>query len=185
MPSRRRFLTAAGLFATTGVSGCLTATGISNIGFLSYKGIEVTWEFQGQRMGADLCWVWSDGQERIFGWVAEEYQELVRSPTDIRVTRSTAERLRRDFSDVRFKLGFSRLDATDYELLKSDWYHAHASRDDFNHIQFGDQAEIVFRSPRVYVINQYPSAQGNPDDWEQELGTMNFSELYKDRGVPI
>ncbi|WP_255635173.1 hypothetical protein [Haloprofundus salinisoli] len=43
----------------------------------------------------------------------------------------------------------------------------------------------MFRSPRVYVINQYPSAQGNPDDWEQELGTMNFSELYKDRGVPI
>jgi hypothetical protein len=167
------------------MSGCLTTAGLAETGFLSYKGIGVTWKSHGQYMSADVCWAWSDGETRIFGWVAEEYDELVESPTDIRVTRASYERLRRDFVDVTLRLGFSRRGATDHELLEGNWHKARVSRKDFNRVQFGDQVEVIFRFPRVHVVDTYHNAQGDPDEWKQELKSMDFSEMYKDRGVPI
>ena len=185
MPSRRRFLTAAGLVGTTGLSGCLTRLGVAETGFLSYKGVNVTWLSHGRPMSADLCWVWSDGNERIFGWVAEEYPTIVASPLDIHLSEETYGLLTDDFENVSVKLGFTRPENTDYELLEGDWYMASTSRRHFNRVQFGDRAEIVFRFPRVHLIDVYDGAQGDPNRWESELNTMDFSEMYRDRGVPI
>ena len=184
MVSRRQFLSAVGLVGSAGLSGCLTRAGVAETGFLSYKGIEVTWESRGRPVSADLLWAWSDGRERIFGWVAEEYRSLVGSPADIRVSEAGYERLRDEFVDVTFELGFSRIGATDHDLLDGDWYTARTPRRGFNAVQFGDRAEVVFEFPRVHLVDVYDGAQGDPDGWTQELGTMDFATTYRD-GDPL
>ncbi len=134
MPSRRSVLAATLGLATAGSaasSGCLTALGAAETGFLSYKGIRVEWEREGRRASADLCWVWSDGRERVFGWVDERYAAVVDAPADVRVSDAVDARLRREFLDVTYHLGFSR-PGSDHDLLGGDWYVARASRADFN-----------------------------------------------------
>ena len=185
MPSRRQVLSAAGLVGAAGLSGCLTRLGIAERGYLSYKGVSVTWRSDGRPVSADLCWAWSDGHGRIFGWIAEEYPTIAASPLDIRLTKETSERLVANFEDVSLKLGFSRPNVTDHELLEGDWPIAETSRRHFNRIQFGDQAEFIFRFPRIRLVNVYTGTQGDPDEWDHELQWMNFSEMYRDRDVPI
>ena len=179
MVSRRRFLSAVGSVGAAGLGGCLTRAGVAETGFLSYKGIEVTWESRGRLVSADLFWAWSDGRERIFGWIAHEYRSLVRSPTDIRMSEAGYERLQDEFVDVTFELGFSRIGATDHDLLGGDWYTARAPRREFNAVQFGDRAEVMFDFPRVRVVDVYDGAQGDPDGWMQELGTMDFEGTHR------
>ena len=184
MVSRRRFLAGVGVVGSAGLSGCLTRAGVAETGFLSYKGIEVAWESHGRPVSADLLWAWSDGRERIFGWVAAEYRSLVGSPTAIQVSEAGYERLRDEFVDVRFELGFSRIGATDHDLLEGDWYTARAPRRGFNSVQFGDRAEVVFEFPRVHLVDVYDGAQGDPDGWTQQLGTMDFETTYRGGDSP-
>ena len=183
MVSRRRFLSAVGLVGSAGLSGCLTRAGVAETGFLSYKGVEVTWESHGRRVSADLLWAWCDGRERIFGWVAEEYRRFAAASTDIRVSEAGYERLRDEFVDVTFELGFSRVGATHHDLRGGDWYAARATRRGFNAVQFGDRAEVVFDFPRVHLVDVYRGAQGDPDDWTHELGTMEFETASRDDGT--
>jgi hypothetical protein len=134
VPSRRVVLAAAAGLATVGSvasSGCLTALGAAETGFLSYKGIRVEWERRGRRASADLCWVWFDGRERVFGWVNEGYAAVVVAPADVRASAAVDAALRREFLDVTYELGFSR-PGSDHDLLGGDWYVARASRADFN-----------------------------------------------------
>ena len=59
------------------------------------------------------------------------------------------------------------------------------SRRDFNRVQFGDRAELAFDFPRVHVVDVHEGAQGDAEQWDNELGTIDFSETYGDRGIPI
>lgn len=184
MISRRRFLAAALGVATAGSvgsSGCLTAVGAAETGFLSYKGIDVEWEHRGRSTSATLCWAWSDGRERVFGWVAEGYEDVLAGPADLRVSEAVDARLRRAFRGVTYELGFSEL-GSDHDLLGGDWYVARTSRREFDSVRFGDRAEVLFRFPRVRVIDVYRGAQGDPREWSHEIGTMDFEALHRDRG---
>ena len=131
---------------TARLSGCLTRLGLAERGFLSYKGVSVIWRSDDRPMSADLCWVWSDGHGRIFGWVAEEYPTIAETSFSIHVPTETAAQLTSDFEGVVSKIGFSRPTSLDHDLLEGDWTIAETSRRDFNRVQFGDQAEILFRS---------------------------------------
>jgi hypothetical protein len=181
----RRHLLAATAGLLTGSPGCLTAAGLAETGFLAYKVVEVAWERDGRPVSANLGWVWSDGVTRIFGWYPEEYPELATPTGDLRVSDAVAERLRRDFREVTFGLGFSRPGATGRGLREHDWYVAHASRRDFNRVGFGDRAEVAFGDRRVRVVDVYEGAQGDPGEWERTVRPMDFSEAYRDRGVPV
>ena len=185
MPSRREVLAGAGLVGTAGLSGCLTRLGLAERGFLSYKGVSVIWRSDGRPMSADLCWAWSDGHGRIFGWVAEEYPTIAETPLSIHVSTETAAKLTSDFDGVVFKVGFSRPTSLDHDLLEGDWTIAETSRRDFNRVQFGDQAEILFRFPRIHLIDVYRGSQGDPREWDLEFHQMDFSEMYRDRDVPL
>lgn len=144
-----------------------------NVGFLSYKAVSVEFERDGRTFATDVLWVWSDGSSRIFGWVAAEYADVVRSPTDIRLTRNAWRRLERDFDAVTPTLAFSRPGSTPDDLLRWDWYAARASRADFNRVQFGDRAAFVFRFPRVHLLDVREGRQGDPSEWDHRVRTMD------------
>jgi hypothetical protein len=43
---------------------------------------------------------------------------------------------------------------------------------------------VLFRFPRVRVLDVYRGVQGDPREWSHEVGTMDFEALYRERGVP-
>lgn len=186
MLSRRRFVASAlGTVGLAAASGCLTDLGVAETGFLGFKSVNVGWTYRDRPQSADLLWIWSDGRGRLFGWFAEEYAGIVGSATDVRLTAGTYRRLERDFTDVTLGLGFAAVGSTDLDLLETDWFTSMVSRGDFNRVQFGDRAEIVFRFPRAHIVDVYEGAQGDPADWDRTVRPMDFGATYAHRGVPI
>lgn len=184
--SRRRFLASAlGTVGLAAAGGCLTDLGVAETGFLAFKSVSVGWTHRGRPQSADLLWIWADGRGRLFGWYASEYAEIVRSPSDVRLGAETHRRLERDFAEVTLELGFARVGSTDLDLLETDWFKPMVSRADFDRVQFGDRAEVVFRFPRARLVDVYEGAQGDPDGWDPNVRPMDFGGTYAHRGVPI
>lgn len=116
--SRRAFaVSALGLAGLGAGSGCLGRLGSGAPAFLSYKGIAVQWTVD-RTAGyvADLCWLWSDGRSRLFGWESAVYPDIVRSPTDVSVDADTADALDARFTAVRYSIGVSHVETTDWSV---------------------------------------------------------------------
>ncbi|WP_416840676.1 hypothetical protein [Haloferax sp. DFSO52] len=188
MPSRRMFLrtlagvTGVGMITT---AGCIGRIQLPEEGVLTYKSVHVGWRYEERMRWADLCWVWSDGERRIFGWYPEEYPEVVPSSSVVVATDELERRLNRDFDGLEYRLGFTRPNRTGGELRSTDWFVALASRHDFNSVQFGDVATVAFDTSHVSVSHVRKDAVGPVDDWEQLVRPMDFSETFASAGVPI
>lgn len=180
VPSRRQVLAAAGSASAAGIAGCLTDLGVARTGYLQFKAVGVAWQHRGRRWRDEVLWATSDGRSELRCRVAEEYPGIVNSLTDIRVSDGVLDRLRRDFVDVRYVLGFCWGTGDDH-----DCRNPQASRETFDAVQFGDRAEFVLDHPSVHLVDVYDGAQGDPAAWETEFREFDFSELHADRGVPI
>lgn len=180
MPSRRQVLAAAGSVGAAELAGCLTDLGVARTGPLQFKAVGVAWQHRGRTWWDEVLWATSDGRSELRCRVAEEYPGIVRSLTDIRVTDGVLDRLRADFLDVRYVLGFCWGPDGDQECQNPQ-----ADRDTFNAVQFADRAEVVFDHPSVHLVDVYEGAQGDPAAWETEFREFDFSERHADRGVPV
>lgn len=181
MPSRRHFLAAAtGLPAATSLAGCLSDFGLTRSGYLQLKGVSVAWRHSGRRFRDEVLFATADGESRLRGRIAREYASIVDAPRDVRVSESLAGRLRREFVEVGYVLGFC-WNGSDGHTCRN----ARTSRGSFNRVQFGDRAEVVFESPGVEVVDVYERAQGDPAEWEVEVTRFGFAERHADDGVPI
>lgn len=185
-PSRRRTVrTALGLAGLGAVSGCLDRLRASEPAFLSYKSITVGWP--GNRVEgyvADLCWLWSDGRSRLFGWAPGKYPDVVRSPGNVVVSNATARRLRDRFSRVKLVVGFSHVDTTDLSLLESDLGQIAVPREEFNRVQFGDRIRVTPTSSDVRIHGVQRGQHGDPADWDISIGTKTLTDQFPDSGVP-
>ena len=105
---------------------------------------------------------------------------IVDGPADVRVTDAMERRILRDFSDVRYVVGFCWHGQDGHTCRNPQ-----ASRATFDRVQFGDRAEVVFRPPRVHLVDVYDGAQGDPGEWDTEFHTFDFAAAHEDDGVPI
>lgn len=196
MYSRRRFLTSAvrgsGLVpagaaavGTAATSGCVGSVRLPETGVLTYKSVQVGWRHEGTTQVADLCWVWSDGERSLFGWYPEEYPAVAPGLGTVVATDDLDRRLRRDFDVVDYRLGFTRPENTGGGLRSTDWFVALASRRDFNRVQFGDSADVVFGASDVSVFRVRTGAVGPVDEWDRTVRPMDFSEAFAHAGVPV
>lgn len=183
MPSRRRVLTVATGLAVTGLgstAGCLARTPLAGLGFLAYQAIEVGWTHEGHSMTADLAFFEYDRRDRLWGWVADAYPELLTPAGGLRTTDTAMDRLGQDFESITFQLQFSPVDGS----TNPDWHRAFASHRDFDRVAFGDRAAIRYDFPHVRVLEVYEGAQGDPATWDHEIGLFDFSESYAHAGAP-
>ena len=186
MPTRRTLLgTALGvpLLATT--AGCLGRIPGIEDAVLSFKGISVRWlEATGRGYGAELCWLWTDAHSRVFGWEPGAYPDVVRSPTDVRVSHETERTFERRFDGVSFVVGFSDPDATDRSLLENDLGQVGVPRRTFNRLQFGDRATIHRRGSGLRIVTIEEGPRQLPDDWQITIRPKDLREQFPDRNVP-
>ncbi len=184
--SRRDILASVAGFATLGVaSGCQGTFARSEQAFLSYKGIDVRWVVdRTQGYAAELCWLWSDGRSRVFGWEPAAYPEIVRSATAVSVPEDTARRLRSRFESVTFVLGFSGVDATELSPLENTFGQVAISREQFNRIQFTDRVRVARTGGGLRVRGVDPGGHGDLEDWEVTVGTKDLVEQFPDSEVP-
>lgn len=185
-PSRRNLIISTlGLAGLGLTSGCLDVLSRSEPAFLSYKAIKVQWETDRvQGYVADLCWLWSDGQSRIFGWEPEEYPDIVRAPTDVTVSDETFRALQERFIGVRFLVGLSSVETTDLSLLESDFGHLDVSRERFNRLQFGDRVRVNPTDSGVRIGAIQKGEHNDPTDWTVTIGMKNLVKQFPDRQVP-
>ncbi|WP_435196712.1 hypothetical protein [Natronomonas sp. EA1] len=184
--SRRRFIgSTLGLAGVGATGGCLTPLTPGEPAFLSYKAVEVEWETdRGERYVADLCWLWSDGRSRVFGWAPEEYPAIVRTATDVTVSAETARALDERFAGVRFRVGLSRVGTTGLSMRESDLGTRDVSRARFNRVQFGDRLRAVRTDSGVRIRSVRTGGHGDPADWSVTVGTKALTEQFPDRQVP-
>lgn len=174
-----------GLACLNSTSGCLDGLSQSESAFLSYKGIKVQWEINRvQGYVTDLCWLWSDGQSRIFGWEPEEYPGIVQATTDVTVSDETFRALQERFTGVRFLVGLSSVETTNLSLLESDFGHSDVSRKRFNYLQFGDRIQVIPTNSGVRIRNIQKGEHNDPTDWTVTVGTKNLVEQFPDSQVP-
>ena len=170
--TRRGFLAAAAALAGAGtLPGCLglEVPGDGTSGYLQVKRVRVTWRGDGRRREDEVLLATVDGESALRCRVAEEYASIVDSPADIRVSRAMGRRLERDFADVTYVTGFCWSDPDGHTCR-----NARASRRNFNRVQFGDRAEVVFGSPTVEVVDVHEGAQGDPSRWDTDVRTFDF-----------
>ncbi|MFW6317501.1 MAG: hypothetical protein ACOC06_03425 [Halorubrum sp.] len=185
IPRRGFARSAVGLAGLGSTAGCLDALSNPEPAFLSYKAITVRWRRdRTQGYVADLCWLWSDGRSRIFGWAPEAYPDVVRSPTEVTLPERTFRRLRDRFAGVELVLGFSRADTTDLALLESDLGQVAVSRDRFNRVQFGDRITVARTESGVRVRDVEDAAHGDPTGWTVQIGTKDLVSQFPDSRVP-
>ncbi|OYR43445.1 hypothetical protein DJ81_09335 [Halorubrum sp. Hd13] len=184
--SRRMFIISTlGLAGLGSTSGCLDVLSRSEPAFLSYKGIKVQWATDRvQGYVADLCWLWSDGQSRIFGWEPEEYPDIVRTATDVAVSDETFRALQERFTGVRFLVGLSSVETANLSLLESDFGHLDVSRERFNRLQFGDGIQVNPTDSGVRIRAIQKGEHNDPTDWTVTIGTKNLAEQFPDSQVP-
>lgn len=194
--SRREFLASlsgysglaiagSAVVGTVATTGCLGSVRLPETGVLTYKGVRVGWSVDGTTTLADLCWVWSDGERRLYGWYPAEYPAIVPTLSEVVVTDGLERRLQRDFEQVEYHLGFTRPTNTGRELRSTDWFVALASRRDFNRVQFGDSADVRFGNSHVTVYRVREDAVGPVDSWDRTVRPMDFSAAFAHAGVPI
>ncbi len=184
--ARRRFcVSTLGLASLGSTGGCLDRLSRPEAAFLSYKAIKVQWDSDRvQGYVADLCWLWSDGRTRIFGWEPEAYPDVVRSATDVRVSDGTSRALRERFTGVRFLIGLSSVESTDLSLLESDFGHIDVSRDWFNRVQFGDRVRVNPTDTGVRIRGIERGGHSDLTDWTVTIGQKNLVEQFPDSQVP-
>ncbi|MEF8841145.1 MAG: hypothetical protein V5A62_05910 [Haloarculaceae archaeon] len=174
-----------GLAGLGSTSGCLDFLSQSEPAFLSYKAVAVQWETdRGQGHVADLCWLWSDGRSRIFGWEPEEYPDIVRTATDVTVSDETFRTLQKRFTGVIFQVGLSSIETTDLSLLESDFGILDVSRDRFNRVQFGDRVRVSPTDSGVRIRDIQRGRHNDPADWTVTIGVKNLVEQFPDSQVP-
>lgn len=180
MPSRRQVLASTASVAAAGFGGCLTDLGLAKTGYLQYKIVDVRWSDGARTWSDDVLWASSDGESEIDCRVAEEFEEVVNSPTDIHASDEFHRRLERTFTEVTYVAGFCWEGPDGLECQNPQ-----ASREGFNAVQFGDRAEVRFEHPDVHVLDVYEDAQGTAENWERESRTYSFADLHEDHGVPL
>lgn len=181
MPSRRRFLASSlSLGLAASLAGCLTDLGLAKTGYLHVKVVDVAWQHRGRQWQDEILWAVSDGRSHLDFRVASEYEEIVESPTDVRVAEELEQQLLGDFSEVVYVTGFCWPDSG-----RLTCRNPQASRETFNRVQFDDEAEFVFDSPGVHVVDVYEGVRGDPTEWEIEYETFDFGEMHAENGVPI
>lgn len=180
MPHRRRVLAALGTACLGSIAGCSTRVpGVEN-GYLQIKHVSVTWEHRSRRWKDQLLRLYSDGDGRVWGQIAEEARHLVDGVDDVRVDADTHRALGSHFEEVRYGVGFCWTDDGEHQCRNTQ-----ASREGFNAVQFGDRATVAFRNPRVYVVDVDTGAQGDAAAWERDVEEFGFWELHEDHGVPL
>lgn len=186
MHSRREYLRAAIALPLVGATaGCLATLPGVDEGVVSYKAIEVRWlAGDGRGRVATLCWLWSDGDGRVFGWEPIEYPDVVRSATDVRVTEETGRLLRERFDGVAFVVGFSTPDAADRSLLENDRGQARVSRQTFDRLQLGDRATVSPGGSGLRILSTEEGPRELSDDWRVEVRPKNLREQFPDLDVP-
>lgn len=184
--SRRKFtLSALGLAGLGSTSGCLDILSRSEPAFLSYKAISVQWQTdRDQGYVAELCWLWSDGRSRIFGWEPESYPDIVRTATNVTVSDETFRALRERFTGVGFQVGLSSVETTDLSLLESDFGSLDVSRKRSNRVQFGDRIQVDPTDSGVRIRDIQKGRHSDPTDWTVTIGTKNLVDQFPDSQVP-
>jgi hypothetical protein len=175
MASRRAFLTSA-VGVGGALSGCLTKAGFAKTGYLQFKIVEVAWQHDRDRYRDDIFYAAYGGETQPWCRVAEEYQSLANSIEDVQVTEELLDRLESSFDDVRYVLGFC--------WPNGECRNPTATRAEFNRVQFGDTAEVVFDHPGVHIVDVYEDANADFTNWE-EVNIIDFSALHAEHGVPI
>ncbi|MEF8780405.1 MAG: hypothetical protein V5A46_06980 [Haloferacaceae archaeon] len=186
MSSRREYLRAAfALPFVAGTAGCLaTLPGVEEA-VVSYKAIEVRWlDGDGRGHVATLCWLWSDGDGRVFGWKPLEYPDIVRSATDVRVAEETGRLLQDRFDGVEFVVGFSSPNAADRSLLENDRGQVRISRRTFDRLQLGDRATLSSGGSGLRILSIEEGPRKLPDDWRVEVRPKDLREQFPDLDVP-
>lgn len=179
MPSRRRYLAAAAGLAAAPLSGCLVDRARAETGYLQVKAVSVSWRHDGRLWEDEIFLATLDGESELRCQVAGEYAAMADDPTEIRVGGETQRRIERDFLDVTYVTGFCWSDDDGHTCRMP-----RATRTAFNRVQFGDRADVVFRSPDVEILEVHEGAHGDPRKWETEVRTFDFGARHEDDGVP-
>ncbi|WP_440763240.1 hypothetical protein [Natronorubrum sp. DTA7] len=178
MPSRRELLGIAGSVAVgCTLAGCLSDLDLVSAELVQLQAVTVEWRHEGRTYSDQLLQLHFDGAREITGRVAAEYTQLVSSPGEITVSEAVRDELEREFRDVRYGIGLCGED-----LGSDDEYgcrNAPTSREDFNTIQFGDQAEATIADNRITLqeIND-----NDIDDWTVDISEFDWDDLHAGHG---
>ncbi|WP_135302267.1 hypothetical protein [Haloarcula amylovorans] len=172
----RRAVLASGVGLCSSLSGCLTNLEIAKTGYLQFKIVEVEWRHDGERYRDNIFYAGYDGETKPDCRVAEEYQTIAASVADVQITDELIDRLESTFDDVRYVIGFC--------WANGECRNPTATREEFNRVQFGDRAEIVFDHPGLHIIDVYEDEQATLAGWD-ELNTVDFSSRHAEHGAPI
>ena len=185
MPTRRTLLGTLGVPLLTATGGCLERIPGIEDATLSYKAISVRWHDEdGRGHDAELCWLWSDGRSRVYGWEPTAYPEIVRSPTAVRISEETERQLERRFDGVAYVVGFSDPDAVERSPLENDRGQVGVPRRTFNRLQFGDRATIHRRGSGLRILAIQDGPGEPPDDWQIDVRARDLHEQFPDRNIP-
>lgn len=181
---RRRFLRSAALAlpataALSSTAGCLTRVGLAKNAYLQLLAVTVSWQHDGTRYQDQVLQATSDGASEIRVRMAAEHADDFGASLDSSVGDALHEHLERRFEVVTYLAGFCwQADGS------QPCRNARVDRGDFNELAFGDRAEIRPQDDHIDVLDIYPGAQGDADDWAVEVIEFDFEELHADHGVP-
>lgn len=181
--SRRSVLAAAGGVGLASLAGCLDVTHAPTA-YCQLKVVSVSWRGPTNRWQDDVAWmVGDDGDESLYGRVAEELPATVDGPRDLTIDDETHERLTNVFEDVSYLVGFCGTafgdgdGENDVGCRNTDA----ASRADFNRVQVADTARVTLTDDefRVHSVDA-----ADTSDWESEFHRQDFSKLHADDSLP-
>ncbi|MCL9817284.1 hypothetical protein [Natronocalculus amylovorans] len=176
MPSRRKLLSISGIVVVgSTLAGCLSNTVSAES--VQSKTVTVEWDYEGQSYRGHILRVLSDGESEITGRVAAEYSQLVSSPDTVTVSEEVRDELEQEFADVSYGVGICGED-----LGSDDDFgcrNAPTDREDFNTLQFGDQAEAEIVNNHITI---HDVEEGDINGWSVDISEFDWSDKHAGHG---
>ncbi|ELZ00063.1 hypothetical protein [Natrialba asiatica] len=112
-----------------------------------------------------------DGEGEIRGRVASEYKSVISSPSEVTASADFHDDSKSDFEAVKYVVGFCGSDFNSDD----EWgcRNTKISREDFNTVQFGDQAAVEVTDNQFHV---HDVQSGTISDWDADINEFEWSE---------
>ncbi|WP_265110888.1 hypothetical protein [Halosolutus halophilus] len=174
MHFRRKFLASSGAgLIGVGVAGCLSGTNTLSAEWLQLKAISVEWTHSGRAYQDQILQLMSDGEDELRGRVASEYNGVISSPSEVTASEDFHDDLQFDFEAIKYVVGFcgSDFDSDDeFGCLNTG-----TPREDFNAVQFGDQADVEVRDNQFHI---HDVQSGGISEWNTDINEFEWSEKH-------
>ncbi|MDJ1434844.1 hypothetical protein [Halostagnicola sp. A-GB9-2] len=174
MPSRRKFLSSSGAaLVGTGIAGCLSGKNTRSAEWLQLKAISVKWSRDGRSYSDQILQLMSDGEDEIRGTVASEYNDVISSPSEVTASGSFHNDLQFDFEAIKYVVGFCGSDFSSDD--ESGCLNTRTSREDFNAVQFGDQADVEVTDNQFHI---HDVQSESISEWDTDISRFELSEKH-------